>query len=178
MPRTPLLLAVALAALAGCSTTRSVDATSVADLASVQSRVQGRRADITLASGDLYRGSIVFLRADSTAWVEDTLVLAVPTADVSLLVVDNRWRSVGRGALIGTGVGFGLGFLLGAGLASSLGGDGSEILTGGTVIGLVCAPGGAFYGIMGGAAVGRRTEYVFGNPGGEAASDGPAGGAE
>lgn len=172
MPRTPLLLAVALAALAGCSTTRSVDATSVADLASVQSRVQGRRADITLASGDLYRGSIVFLRADSTAWVEDTLVLAVPTADVSLLVVDNRWRSVGRGALIGAGSSFGLCFVFGAGLADEFGGDSSDNLKIGALFGLTCVPGGAVYGVIGGAVVGRRTEYVFVHPAAAGVGDG------
>lgn len=162
-PLRPALLALLLP-LAGCASTTLVDAANPADLARVQAREIGRQTDITLTSGDLYRGTLVFLRPDSAAWEEDAGVFAVPTDRVSLLVVDTRRRALTRGALVGAGVGFGLCFVAGATFADGFGGDGGQNLTTGLAFGALCVPTGAVYGLLGGAVSARRTEYVFVDP--------------
>lgn len=159
-----LTLLALLLPLAGCASTTLIDAANPADLARIQAREHGRTADITLTSGDLYRGTLVYLRSDSTAWEEDAGVFAVPTDDVVTLVVDNRRKTLTRGALIGAGVGFGLCFGVAAAAADEFGGDGSDNLTLGLIFGVACTPGGAFYGLLGGAVTARRTEYVFVDP--------------
>ena len=154
------LLALA-ATLAGCTSTRIVEATDPGALARVQARVAGREADITLVSGDLYRGRVAFLRVDSTAWEEDAGVFAVPTETVRLLVTDNRRRALTRGALIGAGAGFGLCFAVGAGLGNEFGGNSGDSLEVSLAFGALCVPSGLLYGLLGGAAAGRRYEYLF-----------------
>jgi hypothetical protein len=156
----PLLAAFLLA---GCTTTRIVDATDPTALAGVQSRVAGREADITLVSGDLYRGRVAFLRPDSTAWEEAAGVFAVATDEVRLIVTDNRRRTLTRGALIGAGIGFGTCFAAGVAISNELdySGNGSDTLQTGLALGALCVPGGLFYGLIGGAVAGRRAEYIF-----------------
>ncbi|HEX9951847.1 MAG TPA: hypothetical protein VGB53_08780 [Rubricoccaceae bacterium] len=161
MPRLAVLAALFALPLVGCTTTRIVEATDTAALARVQSRVAGREADITLVSGDLYRGRIAFLRLDSTAWEEEAGVFAVPTDDVRLLVTDNRRRALTRGALIGAGIGFGTCFAAGVYFADTFDRDRGESIQGSLLAGAVCLPGGAIYGLLGGAIAGRRNEYVF-----------------
>ena len=168
MPRQLALAALLALPLTGCTTTRIVEATDTAALARVQSRVAGREADITLVSGDLYRGRIAFLRLDSTAWEEDAGAFAVPTDDVRLVVTDNRRRSLARGALIGAGTGFGVCFLAGTTIGDEFGGNGNDNLRVGLLFGLACTPAGAAYGLIGGALAGRRNEYVFVDPPSEA----------
>ena len=160
----PAALLALLLPLAGCASTQIIDASNPADLARVQAREVGRTADITLTSGDLYRGALVFLRPDSTAWAEDAGVFAVPTDDVVALVVDTRKRALTRGALVGSGIGFGLCFVAGAAFADDFGGDSGQNLTTGLAFGALCMPTGAVYGLIGGAVSARRTEYVFVDP--------------
>lgn len=169
MPRLALL--VLSAALAGCASTSLVDAANPADIARVQAREYGRTADITLTSGDLYRGALVFLRADSTAWEDAAGLFAVPTGALQSLVIDAYRPAMRRGGAIGAPVGFGICFSIFAGADAS----GAPL---GFVLGAVCAPIGAFVGVLGGAASGRHTTYVFApHPTGEAGTAPPPGGA-
>ena len=145
-------LAVLLALpLAGCTTTRIVEAADPAALARVQSRVAGREADITLVSGDLYRGRVAFLRPDSTAWEEEAGAFAVPTGTVRSLVIDTCESASRRGRLVGAPIGFGL-------CAIAFADAGLELSF---LIGAVCAPIGSFVGVLGGLAGSGRAVYVF-----------------
>lgn len=156
--------------LAGCTSTRYVDATSPAEIAAASVAVVGRDAEITLTSGDRYRGTVQFLRPDSTAWEDIDAFYAVPTADVRALVVDTRRRRLTRGALIGGGTAFALCFIAGTTLGDEFGGDGGQNASVGILFGAACIPGGAFYGLIGGAVASSRTEVILYDP-----ADEPAG---
>ena len=149
--RLTFTLLAALLALTGCTTTRIVEATDTAALARVQPRVAGREADITLVSGDLYRGRIAFLRLDSTAWEEDAGAFAVPTGTVRSLVIDTRESAPRLGRAVGAPIGFGL-------CAVAFADAGLELSF---LIGAVCAPIGSFIGVLGGLASSSRAVYVF-----------------
>ena len=161
--RLTLTLLAALLALTGCTTTRIVEATDTAALARVQSRVAGREADITLVSGDLYRGRVAFLRLDSTAWEEDAGAFAVPTGTVRSLVIDTRESAPRLGRVVGAPIGFGL-------CAVAFADAGLELSF---LIGAVCAPIGSFIGVLGGLAGSSRAVYVFTDASAPAAGGAP-----
>lgn len=158
-----LALLTLAAVLAGCTTTtRVVDRTDVAAVAGAHAALAGQIARIDLVSGESLEGRVAFVRMDSTAWTDDAAIQTVPTAGVAAVVVDTRGRSVGRGALIGTGVGLALGLVALATVdqePDDLGAVIEGAFTG--FFALAAAPVGAFYGTVGGAIVGRRVEVVF-----------------
>lgn len=160
-----LALLLAATTLAGCSaSTRMVDTADVARLAQTDAEVRGRNAEIALASGDRYAGLMRDVRPDSTSWEMGSELLTIATPDVLYLLVDTRGRSLGRGLLIGAGVGFGTCFGLGLGLANEFETDGDDALGIGVVFGLLCAPAGLTYGLLGGALSNGQTMYVFEAP--------------
>ena len=168
-------LVALLAALTGCTTTTHVVfETDPGGVAVAHAAMAGLTADVDLVSGERARGRIEFVRVDSVAWTDADALWTVPTAGVAALTADNRWRSVRRGALIGSGAAFGLCFLGGAGLANDFDADGDDALGIGLIIGLACAPSGALYGSIGGAIVGKRVQVVFVGPPPPASSGGPA----
>ena len=162
--------ALAAGALAGCASAQLVDAAVPSEVARVEARERGRTADITLRSGDLYRGTLLFLRPDSTAWREPAGAFVVPTDSVSGLVVDTWRQSVMRGTFVGAGVA--------AGLCVATGDPAYAV-----VLAVACAPIGAFAGLLGGTVTARRTQYVFSDrppppdpaPTAEPAPDAPGG---
>ncbi len=161
--------------LTGCTSTRYVDATSPAEIAGASVAVVARDAEITLVSGDRYRGEVQYLRPDSTAWANVDVLYTVPTSDVRSLVVDTRRRALTRGALIGGGSAFVACFIAGTALGEAFDGGGSRNVATGVVFGAACTPGGAFYGLIGGALTSRRIEIVLYDPEAEPAGEVPAG---
>lgn len=165
------LVLLATFLVAGCTSTRAIDATSPSELAVASAVVVGRTADVMLVSGDRYRGTVRFLRPDSTAWTSAEALFAVPTADVQALVVNRRRRALGRGALIGGGGAFALctlgGALVTSGIDESGVGDTNEVL----LIGALCTPIGVAIGVGVGAISGGRTEIALRGP---AAAAGPS----
>lgn len=86
----------------------------------------------------------------------------MPTSEVALIALDNRGRSVGQGALIGTGVGLALALAIVVttdrepdDFGKALGGA----LT--AAVAVTAVPTGALWGVAVGAMNGRRVEYVF-----------------
>ena len=172
-----LVLAVWCAApLAGCaSTTVTVDASDPVAVRRVEAAVVGRQADITLVSGAQYRGEVVFLRPDSTTWTASARAVTVPTVNVASVAVFDGARGVVRRALVGAGKVAGAGFLFGALLSKAYGGDGSDMLQSGIVIGALCAPGGLANGLLDGALNTRQTVYRLVPPEAEAGPRSPRG---
>jgi hypothetical protein len=161
--RSVVLLALA-AALAGCTTTTHVvDRTDAAAVAAADAALHGRHAVVSLVSGVRAAGTVEYVRVDSTAWTGGGRFQAVPTSDVFTVVADNRARSVGRGALIGLGVGLGVAAVVVTALDTGPDGDDFDLargIVGGLVV-LIAPPAGASVGAVGGALVGRRVEVVF-----------------
>lgn len=167
----PVLLALLLP-LAGCGpTSRLVDVTDASALARTEAVVVGRQAEIALASGTRYAGRIAYVRPDSTAWDAGADLYVVATADLRSVTCEQRSRALGRGALVGAAAGFGGCFLAGGVLADAFGGDAGDNLNVGLLFGLLCAPSGALYGLLGGALSDPRTTFVF--VPGAAAAGGP-----
>ncbi|HEX8298142.1 MAG TPA: hypothetical protein VF594_03205 [Rubricoccaceae bacterium] len=170
------LFLLAAPVLAGCaSTTLTVDVSDATAVRRAEAAVVGRQADITLASGDQYRGRVVFLRPDSTAWTASERAVAVPTTDVASVAVGDGPREVVRRTLIGTGKVAGACALFGAGLSASWDGDASDMLQAGLIVGAVCVPPGFAYGLLGAAVTMRQTVYVFAPPLTESGPRPPAG---
>ena len=179
MLRTVSLLVLLVAS--GCtSSTRLVSRGDASAVAQVDARLRGERASILLVAGDRHRGRVRFVRRDSTAWDEPNAVRVVETSSVSSIVTDTRGRSVRNGVLIGAGIGLAIGVAIAASPGPGPPDDfgeaiGNALAESGKVVVAVAAPfGGAFYGLIGGAVVGKRVEYVFvkGEP------DGPPGRSE
>ena len=155
-------LVLLAAVLTGCTTTTHVVFESdPGGVAVAHAAMVGQTADVDLVSGERTRGRIEFVRVDSVAWTDADALWTVPTVGVAALTADSRWRSVRRGALIGSGAAFGLCFLGGTGLASGFDADGDDALGFGVAIGLACVPSGALYGAIGGSLVGKRVQVVF-----------------
>ncbi len=161
--------------LAGCTSTRYVDATSPAAIDAASAAVVGRDAEIALVSGDRYRGRVQFLRPDSTAWANPSAYYVVPTSDVRSFIIDRRRQSLGRGALIGGGSAFALCFVAGTSLSDGFGGDGGENVSVGLLLGAACTPGGVLYGILGGAIAGGDDHIVLFDPEAQPAGEAAAG---
>ena len=98
--------------LAGCTSTRAIDATSAAEIAEAQAAVVGQRATVRLASGDRHRGRVQFLRLDSTAWASPSTLYTVPTSAVRSIVFAAPGPDAGA-ALRGAGIGAAAGALAG-----------------------------------------------------------------
>lgn len=151
--------------LAGCGTaTHIVNASDAASIATASASLIGRAADITLVSGERYRGTVLFMGLDSTAWDEPAGSFAVPTETVRSLLIDTRRAEVGRGTLVGAGLSFGLCFGFGALVGDAYGGDAGDNTRVGLVLGTLCAASGAVYGAIGGAAAGTRDVYILVDP--------------
>ena len=152
----PTLVLLALAALAGCTTTTHVvDRTDAAAVVRLDAAVRGRRGEIALASGERVPGFVRFVRVDSTAWA-GVAARTVPTADVSSLVMRTGQGAVRRGALIGAGAG--LAFAVASAFFPDEFGEtaGAEFAF---YVGLATVPVGAAFGAVGGAGEPRRVEY-------------------
>ena len=151
-----------------------MDRTDAAQVTETHRAMQGKAVVVTLrpdssdASSRAERtdGRLRFVRLDSTAWDEyGDVRRAVPTARVASLVTDDRARSVGKGALIGSGIGLALS---GAILALPEPDDSLEALGNAFAV-IALPPAGLIVGLVGGAAAGTRLEVVFvGGPPGHA----------
>ncbi|HEX8298140.1 MAG TPA: hypothetical protein VF594_03195 [Rubricoccaceae bacterium] len=151
MPRLVRLAALLVLPLAGCTSTLAIDATDAVAVARVEAAVVSRQADITLASGVLYRGRIAFVRVDSTAWEEDAGAFAVQTSTIRSLVIDTRESAPRLGRVVGAPIVFGL-------CAVAFADAGFELSF---LLGAICAPIGSFVGVLGGLAGSSRAVYVF-----------------
>lgn len=134
--------------LAGCASSRTIDVSRPAEIAAASAAAVGRPADVTLTSGDRYRGEVQFLRLDSTGWADDEAFYAVPTSDVRSLLIDTRRRALGRGAFAGGSLAVGLCYA--SGMSA---GSGRNTVS--------CVLSGMLSGVIGGALTGGRFELVF-----------------
>ena len=165
MPRLALL--VLSAALAGCTTTTHlVDRTYPVSMNRTHRALAGETATLGLSTGEQALGRIQAVQTDSVVWEDNDLRRAAPTADVYTITMDNRWRSVGKGALIGAGVGGALAVALVLSPSQAIESEedivfGVAEAVGRGILIVAATPVGAVYGTIGGAIAGRRIEYVF-----------------
>ncbi|WP_412062612.1 hypothetical protein [Rubrivirga sp. IMCC45206] len=96
-----ILLAAAL--LAGCTSNRSLDATSPGAAAEINAQGQRQAALLALASGETTTARHLHVAPDVTTWLDAATgdLRSAPTAEVARI----QFRHHGRGALEGAGVG-------------------------------------------------------------------------
>ena len=150
--RSAVLLALLLATT-GCTSTHSIYRSEPGDIELLNERMQGHRATVELTDGTREDGTVLFVRADSTAWHNTVLRRSVRTDDVARMTRHWKGNWFQNSLKIGGG--------LGVAIAIPVLLEGDSFLWDAETVAFTFVGTGLAYGALIGSIASRRRTYVL-----------------